>query len=163
MVSYRLGRVSDAGARAIEAIREDAAVYDLPPGQYRAANLPGATVYGPPEVVLLDLPQISETVPAHRPYAAVYANPWYGTAAIWRSAAQAGFTLLDTVGLPAHIGVLAADLSAGPLWRFDPGNELLVDLTSGTLTSVTNPAHVLGGFGARKQFRQNHAAPRPIP
>jgi len=35
-------------------------------------------------------------------------------------------------------GVLAADLPAGPLWRFDLGSELLVDLTSGTLTSVTD-------------------------
>ena len=36
------------------------------------------------------------------------------------------------------MGTLAADLPAGPLWRFDHGNELLVDLSSGTLTSITD-------------------------
>jgi GTA TIM-barrel-like domain/Putative phage tail protein len=137
-IDYRITRIADAGARAFEAIRTDATIYDLPPGQYRPANLPGATVYGPADVVLMDLPQLDDTVPAHRPYAAVFAKPWYGTAAIWRSATSSGFTLLDTVGLPARMGVLAADLPAGPLWRFDLGNELLVDLTSGTLTSVTD-------------------------
>jgi len=138
LIDYRITRINDAGARSIEAIRTDATIYDLPPGQYRPANLPGATVYGPAEIALMDLPQLEDTVPAHRPYAAVFAKPWYGTAAIWRSATDAGFALLDTIGQPAHMGRLAADLPAGPLWRFDFGNELLVDLSSGTLTSVTD-------------------------
>jgi len=138
LVSYRLGRVSDAGARAIEAIRTDAAIYDLPPGQVRPAKLPGTTIFGPAEVAFLDLPQISEAVPAHQPYAAVFANPWYGAAAVWSSASQAGFTLRDVIGQQAQMGVLAADFPSGPLWRFDHGNELLVDLSSGMLTSVTD-------------------------
>jgi len=137
LIDYRITRIGDAGARAIEAIRTDAAIYDLPPGQYRPAKLPGATVYGPAEVALMDLPQIADTVSAHRPYAAVFAKPWYGTAAIWRSADTSGFTLLDTIGQAAQIGTLVADLPAGPVNRFDHGNELLVDISSGTLTSVT--------------------------
>jgi len=138
LIDYRITRIGDTGARAIEAIRTDAIIYDLPPGQYRAANLPGATVYGPAEIALLDLPQITDAVPAHRPYAAVFAKPWYGTAAVWRSADTSGFTLLDTIGQAAQIGALVADLPAGPLNRFDHGSELLVDLSSGTLTSVTD-------------------------
>jgi len=138
LIDYRITRIGDAGARSIEAIRTDAAIYDLPPGQYRAAKLPGVISFGSPEVVFLDLPQMSETVPAHRPYAAVYASPWFGTAAVWRSASNSGYTLVDTVGQPGHMGSLAADLPTGPLWRFDFGNELLVDLSSGTLTSVTD-------------------------
>jgi len=138
LIDYRITRINDAGARAIEAIRTDATIYDLPPGQYRPASLPGATVYGPAEVALMDLPQISDAVPAHRPYAAVFAKPWYGTAAVWRSADTSGFALLDTIGQTAQIGALVADLPVGPLHRFDHGNELLVDISSGTLTSVTN-------------------------
>jgi hypothetical protein len=136
LVDYRITRINDAGARAIEAIRTDATIYDLPPGQYRPASLPGATVYGPAEIALMDLPQITDTVPAHRPYAAVFAKPWYGTAAVWRSADTSGFTLLDTIGHAAQIGALVADLPAGPLHRFDRGNELLLDVSSGTLASV---------------------------
>jgi len=138
LIDYRITRIGDTGARAIEAIRTDAIIYDLPPGQYRAANLPGATVYGPAEIALLDLPQITDTVSAHRPYAAVFAKPWYGTAAVWRSADISGFTLLDTIGQAAQIGALVADLPVGPLNRFDHGSELLVDLSSGTLNSVTD-------------------------
>jgi len=138
MVDYRVTKINDALARSIEAIRTDAALYDLPPGQYRAAKLPTATVYGPPNVALMDLPQLQDAVLAHRPYAAVYANPWYGTAAVWRSASTSGFTLLDTIPQAAHMGVLAAGLPAGPISRFDLANVLLVDLSSGTLTSVTD-------------------------
>ena len=138
LIDYRITHIGDAGARSIEAIRTDATIYDLPPGQYRPAKLPGATVYGPAEVALMDLPQITDTVPPHRPYAAVFAKPWYGTAAVWRSADTSGFTLLDTIGQAAQIGALVADLPAGSLSRFDHGNELLLDVSSGTLTSVTD-------------------------
>lgn len=138
LVDYRITRIGDAGARSVEAIRTDAAIYDLPPGQYRAAKLPSATIPGPAEIVLMDLPQLDDAVPAHRPYAAVFAKPWYGAAAVWRSASTSGFTLLDTIGKSANMGTLVADLPAGPFWRFDLGNELLVDLLSGKLTSVTD-------------------------
>jgi hypothetical protein len=43
--------------------------------------------------------------------------------------------------------VLAAGFYAGPLWRFDRGNELWVDLLSGTLESVTDLA-LFGGANA---------------
>jgi Gene Transfer Agent (GTA)-like protein/putative tail protein len=138
LVEYRITRIGDAGARSIEAIRTDAAIYDLPPGQYRAAKLPDAVNHGQAEVAMMDLPQLDDTVPAHRPYAAVFAKPWYGSAAVWRSASTSGFNLLDTMGQPANMGALVADLPAGPLWRFDLGNVMVVDLNSGTLTSVTD-------------------------
>ena len=138
MVDYRIARVADTGVRATEAIRTDAALYDLPPGEGRAPQLATPTVFGPAEVALMDLPQLSDSVPAHRPYAAVFAKPWYGTGAVWWSATDSGFQLLDTIGAPARMGVLAADLPAGPVDRFDAGSELLVDLSSGTLTSVTD-------------------------
>jgi GTA TIM-barrel-like domain/Putative phage tail protein len=138
LVEYRLARIADAQARAIEATRVDATMYDLPPGQERGASLPGATVYGPANVVLMDLPQLDDTTPAHRPWAAVFAKPWYGAAAIWRSAATSGFTLLDTVPRPADMGTLVADLPAGPVGRFDLANTATIDLTSGALASVSD-------------------------
>jgi len=146
-ITYRLTRIADAGARAIEAIRTDAALYDLPPGKGREPQLSTPTVFGPAEVALMNLPQLADTVPPHRPYAAVFARPWYGTGAVWRSADTSGFALLETIGQPAKMGTLAADLPAGPLWRFDMGSELLVDLTSGTLTSVTD-TELLNGANA---------------
>ncbi len=137
-VDYRLTRIADAGARAIEAIRTDAALYDLPPGKGRAPQLSTPNVFGPAEVALMDLPQLADGVPAHRLNAAVFARPWYGTGAVWRSADTSGFQLLNTIGAPARMGALAADLPVGPVDRFDMGSELLVDLSSGTLASVTD-------------------------
>jgi hypothetical protein len=58
-----------------------------------------------------------------------------------------GFELITTFGSRARIGVLGADLYAGPLWRFDRGNELWVDLLSGSLESVTDLA-LFGGANA---------------
>ena len=146
-IDYRISRIADAGARAIDAIRADARIYDLPPGQTRPARLPTLAAFAPAEAALMDLPQLTDAIPPHRPYASVFATPWYGTAAVWRSADTSGFQLLETIGAPARMGTLAADLPAGPLWRFDMGGELLLDLTSGTLASVTD-TELLNGANA---------------
>ena len=101
-------------------------------------------MFGRPVALLMNLPQLAEDIPAGRPYAAVFARPWYGEAAIWRSAAEDGFEFLDALGRPARIGALAFDLYAGPTGRFDLGNELWVDLPSAALASVTDQALFAG-------------------
>ena len=89
---------------------------------------------------MLDLPQISEEVAAHRPWIAAHASPWPGEIAVFRSASTDGFNLLTTFGSRARIGTLAFDFFPGPTSRFDFGNALVVDLASGTLESVTDVA-----------------------
>jgi len=137
-LEFRLRSVADTDSRAIEAVRTDAVIYGARPGPERTPSLPEPIVYGPPVAALMDLPVVTEGVPAHRPYAAVHASPWYGRAAVYRSATQNGFTLLDAIGRPARIGALAFDFYSGPYARFDLGNEIYVDLLSGTLESVTD-------------------------
>ena len=39
-LEFRLAAVSDAEARGVEAVRQDRAVYDLPPGEPRPTSLP---------------------------------------------------------------------------------------------------------------------------
>ena len=92
----------------------------------------------------MNLPQLAEDIPAGRPYAAVFARPWYGEAAIWRSATEDGFEFLDALGRPARIGALAFDLYGGPAGRFDLGNEAWIDLPSAALASVTDQALFAG-------------------
>jgi hypothetical protein len=104
-------------------------------------------VFGAPDIVLMDLPQLREDQPAHRPMVAAHAKPWPGEIAVYRSAATDGFALLTTFSTRARMGVLAADFFAGPVSRFDLGNALVVDLYSGTLESVTDIA-LLGGANA---------------
>jgi hypothetical protein len=143
----RLVSIADTDLRSVDAVRQDRVVYDLPPGEPRPASLSTPTVFGAPDVILLDLPQLREDQPAHRPLIAAYAKPWPGEVAVYRSAATDGFTLLTTFGGRARIGVLAENFYSGPVSRFDHGNALVVDLFSGTLESVTDIA-LLGGANA---------------
>lgn len=66
LIDLRLVLIADAKARGIEAIRQDRANYDLPPGDPRAASLTRAVVFGAPEAVLMNLPQLTEDQPVHR-------------------------------------------------------------------------------------------------
>ena len=117
-------------------MRQDRATYDLPPGDPRAASLTRAVVFGAPDAVLMDLPQLTEDQPVHRPLVAAHAVPWPGEVAVFRSPSTDGFELLTTFGSRARIGVLVLDFFQGPTSRFDLGNALVVDLLTGTLESI---------------------------
>ena len=65
LVDYRITGIADAGSRRIEAVRQDRAVFALPPEPPRPVRLPRPPVWGAPEVVLMDLPQLSAEQPAH--------------------------------------------------------------------------------------------------
>ncbi len=144
LTEYRLTSVADGEARNVEVIRQDRATGTLAPGAPRRSTPEVPVVFGEPEVALLDLPQISEDVAPHRPLIATYAAPWPGEIAVWRSASEDGFEWLTGVTFPAQMGVLVSDFWAGPVSRFDHGNELIVDLSSGTLGSVTDLALFAG-------------------
>ena len=137
-LEFALTQIADGEARRMEATRRDQALYGLAEGPSRGVSTTVPVVFGPPDAVFLDLPQLSEDVPAYRPFVAVAASPWYGQAAIWRSASLDGFSLFATAAVPVQFGTLAAPLASGPSWRFDLANTLLVDLLSGALQSVTD-------------------------
>ena len=146
-VPLRLISIADADARGIEAVRQDREAYDVPPGAPRPSALSQAVVFGAPEAILLDLPQLTEDQAAHRPFAAAHAVPWPGEMAVYRSPSTDGFDLLTTFGTRARIGTLVSDFYAGPTSRFDLGNVLVVDLLAGTMESVTNLT-LFGGANA---------------
>ena len=137
-MDLRLVSIADAEARGIEAVHQDRAAYDMPPGSPRPSSLLSPVVFGAPEVVLMDLPQLTEDQAAHRPMVAAHAVPWPGEMAVFRSPSTDGFELLTTLGGRARIGELVSDFYAGPTSRFNLGNALVVDLLSGTLESVTD-------------------------
>jgi len=115
LVDLRLVSIADAQARGIEAVRQDRAVYDLPPGDARAVSLTRPIVFGAPEAVLMDLPQLSEDQAPHRPFVAAHAKPWPGEMAVLRSATTDGFQVLTTFGTRTRIGALVTDLHIGPV------------------------------------------------
>ena len=146
-VPLRLVSIADAEARGIEAVRQDREAHDLPPGSPRPSSLSKAVVFGAPEMVLMDLPQLTEDQPAHRPFIAAHAVPWPGEMAVFRSPSTDGFELLTTFGGRARTGTLVSDFYAGPTSRFDLGNALVVDLLTGTLENVTD-LMLFGGANA---------------
>ena len=89
-IPLRLVSIADAEARGIEAVRQDREAHDLPPGSPRPSSLSQTVVFGAPEVALLDLPQLTEDQPAHRPFAAAHAVPWPGEMAVFRSPRRTG-------------------------------------------------------------------------
>ena len=134
----RIMSIADAEARGIEAIRQDRAAYDLPPGAPRPASLIPPVVFGAPLALIMDLPQLREDHTPHYPLVAAHATPWPGQMAVFRSPDQDGFELLTTFSGRARVGELAADLYSGPTSRFDQGNSVYVEMVSGTLESVTD-------------------------
>ena len=129
-------------------MRTDAAAFGLAPGPERDPRAPKPVVYGPPTVAFLDLPQLRESVPGApaargRLHGAV-AGPGRGLA---ESRARTDSSLVTTLGRPARIGTLVADLHPGPTSRFDLGNVAIVDLAFGSLASVTDVA-LFGGANA---------------
>jgi hypothetical protein len=139
--------VSDALARGVEAVRQASHAYEVPPGAPRTTTPSTPAVFGTPIVALMDLPQLSEDTPAHRPMIAAYARTWPGDLAVMRSPTEDGFTLLTSVTAPASLGALTEPLAPGPTSRFDHANSLVVDLYAGTLTSVSDTA-LFGGANA---------------
>lgn len=143
----RIAQTADADARTVECVRQDREAYDLPLGEPRLASIVRPMVFGQPVLEFMDLPQLREDVPAHRPYLAADAAPWPGTLGVYRSPALDSFAFLTGVDGRARMGRLASALYAGPVSIFDLGNSVLVDLAYGTLAGVTD-LDVLGGANA---------------
>ena len=135
---FRLQQVADETTRRIDAIRQDRFVYDLPPGKPRPASLAAPANFGPPEVAFMDIPQLSDTIPAYQPYVAGNASPWPGSLAVVRSPTLDGFTLQTTINRRATMGRLVNPLYPSSTAIFDRGTEILIDVSYGTLASVTD-------------------------
>jgi hypothetical protein len=144
---FRLTRIADGLSRRIEATRQDREVYDLPPGAQRVASVARSVPLGVPEVVLLDLPQLTGDHTPPRPLIAIDADPWPGTVAVLRSPETSGWASFATITWRARIGTLVSDLQAGPVWRWDRGAALEIDLPWGQLESVTD-LQLFGGANA---------------
>ena len=138
LTEMRILSVADSDSRAVEAIRQDRGNYDLPPGSPRPATLARPVTFSPPAIAFLDLPQLREDQAPHQPLIAAHAKPWPGQMAVFRSFESSGFDLMTTFSRRARMGVLVAPLHAGPVSRFDHGNQIYLDLPDGTLESVTD-------------------------
>ncbi|WP_370241330.1 baseplate multidomain protein megatron [Pararhodobacter marinus] len=111
---YRVDRIELAGARLVEAVRIEPALY-----RHREASddLPYATGFQGPVPVLplwLDLPLMRGDEVAHAPHLAVTGRPWPGVVAVHDAPAESGsFTLNTRIARRASIGETRSTLDHG--------------------------------------------------
>lgn len=112
---------------------------------------PNMSLFGPVEGLLLDLPMLRDEDNDSGFYAATRAllSGNFKGATIHRSTDGGGnYTKIGQVGNEATIGIVTQPLAAGPTTIWDEGNELYVDLQSGSLENRTELAVMEGANAA---------------
>jgi hypothetical protein len=148
--------VTDTESRRIRARTIDPEVFGLPLAapRRRAGSIPPAQ--GPAHVHALDLPMLGREEPPVLLRLAVFADPWPGPVAVWRSFDGATYEPAAVALAPAIIGETLDDLPAGPSGRWDEASRMRVRLAGGALASVADMA-VLGGANAAAVQRPDGA------
>ncbi|SMH42558.1 baseplate multidomain protein megatron [Mesorhizobium australicum] len=146
-VNLKLGVVGLDRARTASGTREDASVYDQDDGPEtpRALTRPKATP--PPVFRFLDIPLLrdAEAATAHAPRVAAWSSPWQSVS-LFRAAAEGASLGLDTeISDRADMGKLAQAFYRGPLWIWDEGNDLVVDVAAGVTLASATEIDVLSG------------------
>jgi hypothetical protein len=142
--------VSDAESRALQARSINPEVFDLPlaPVPLRSPPLPAAI--GPVHAQVLDLPTLMAEQPPVLARLAVFAEPWPGPVAIWRSVDGLSFNSTGLALASSVVGETLDDLPAGPTGRWH-GAHVRVSLYGGALASVSDDALFAGANAAAVQ------------
>ncbi|MFN3224992.1 MAG: phage tail protein [Hyphomicrobiales bacterium] len=141
-----IDRIIDGAERSVEAHCVDPSLYDLAPDSDLPSKIALRPVFGPPDCVLLDLPsQTSAGEAAHNVKLAAFASPWPGTLDVFAGSEAGGFDRIQAIGTPSVTGVLADDLAPGPVAYRHRGGSFLVEVPTGSLSSITHEALLAGG------------------
>lgn len=141
---FRIDRVEDAQSRAVEAVRIDASAYDQAPEVETDMFTSEAASSGPVFPLFMDLPLLTGEEVPHAPFVAATSSEWPGSAAIYRSSTGNDFVLDRILPLAATVGRTTHNLLRGPVGVVDRSNTLRIEMTHGTLTSVTRQALLNG-------------------
>jgi hypothetical protein len=139
--------IVDTESRRVEARSIDPEILGLPLRVPRRRAPPQPAPLGPVHVVVLDLPTLTPAMPTVLTWLAVFADPWPGAVAVWRSLDGASYERLMIAEAPATVGETLDALPAGPVWRWDRATRVRVKLYGGALASATDLA-VLNGRNA---------------
>lgn len=141
---FEIRDLVDTGSRAVRARSIDPEIFNLPLEPDMGAAPPVPSPIGPVEVRLLNLPAIDAAEPVVLTPAAVFADPWPGPVAIWRSSDAQSYERAAVAFAPAIVGETLDPLPKGPVGYFDDANSVRVELYGGELASVSDLA-LLGG------------------
>jgi hypothetical protein len=151
-----LREIVDTTERRISARSIDPEVFDLPLGQASRATPALPAAIGPVHVLPLELPTLRGEEPPVLSRLAIFADPWPGPVAVWRSDDGLSFTRAALALAPAIAGETLDVLPGGPASRFDRVHSVRVKLYGGALASVAD-ALLLGGANAAAVQRPDGA------
>ena len=115
---FEIRDIVDTGSRAVKARSIDPEIFNLPLEPDVGAAPPVPPPIGPVEVRLLDLPVFDAAEPVVLTRAAVFADPWPGPVAIWRSSDGASYERAAVAFAPAIVGETLDPLPNGPVGSF---------------------------------------------
>ncbi len=145
---FEIQEIVDTQSRRVKARSIDPEIFAHPleQPQRQVPSMPPAL--GPVNVELLDLPLLDSTEPAIVSRAALFADPWPGAVAIWRSVDGQTYTRQAMALAPSIMGETLDAIGAGPTSRWDRATRFRVQLYSSALTSAltsVSDARVLDG------------------
>jgi hypothetical protein len=147
----------DTEQRRVRARAIDVDVFALPAQTPRRPAPVLPPPLGPVYAVLLELPTLPGDDPPVLAHLAVYANPWPGAVAIWRSLDDgASYQPFALVTAPSVVGETLDGLAAGPMSRWDKVAHARVKLYGGALASASD-LRVLSGANAAAVRRPDGA------
>ncbi|MDA8747783.1 glycoside hydrolase/phage tail family protein, partial [Litoreibacter sp.] len=141
---YRVDRVEDGGARALEATRVERQIYAT---SRRVETLPVNRTFAAPVPItaqFLDLPLLSGSEIPHAPFVAASANPWPVSVAVYSAAEDSDYRLDVLVEGPSILGLTQSDLGKAIPGLWSNGEILTVRLQQGALSSKSR-MQVLNG------------------
>jgi hypothetical protein len=132
---------------AMRARSIDPEVFDLPLAQpvRRTPELPSAV--GPVHALMLELPTLDASQPPVLMRVAVFADPWPGPVAIFRSSDGLSFQQTGLVLAPAIVGETLDNFPKGPTSRWSR-HRVRVRLYGGALSSVSDSSLLAGANAA---------------
>lgn len=143
-----LDRIIEGSQRRAEAHCVDGALYGVESGAYTSTHVAPTQVrktFGAPDVLVLDLPAPVGKPDRHNARIAAFAKPWPGSIDVYAGTEATGFEPVQNIQTPAITGVLAEPLAAGPTAIIHHGANLIVDVPTGALETITHEALLAGG------------------
>jgi len=143
---WRVTDISDGLARALQL--ETFVPPMLGPRGAATGNAVKPSVFGPPELFVIDGPALPGEESDTRPLVAASAEPWPGVVRVSAGPDASALTERAVLTQRSSMGVLLGDVPAGPIGRWDRAGALEVyipgaDVASGTEAAVLAGANVL--------------------
>ncbi len=135
--SFRMERVTQQEGQLLEGARVERQIYEASQMSEDVIRHSGFVAPVPVQSLLLDVPLMTGEEVPHAPHIAVTGRPWPGSAAVYMSDQDEGYSLNTLIDHTAIIGVTENVLSRAPAGRWDLGEALQVRLLSGALTTVS--------------------------